>query len=409
MTLFRQVIQQPAPAPDQSPPIAAFAADPETARMLDMVLVTEGYESAEVAVGRLSKVIKKYRALSPPPILIVDISESIDPVSELRELASLCPPNIQVFALGTLDSIDLYRRLKDIGLAEYLIKPVTPDQILDMLSGGSGGDLTSSAQKRQGKIVSVVGIRGGVGATSLSINIGWGLSQIFRRQTALVDVDLSGGSMALDLGVEPAPGFKDLIAESEGTDNILLAGSATPLAERLMFLAPDTAPLNDRSAKDAQATADIIRQISHQVSFTLLDLTHESMERISPLIEISDVRVLVMDRRLACLRDMSRLLKQLPESPDSRTFVVLNNPRPAGLSDFTSAQIAEVIGTDIKADIPYERQFLEHAGVSEKPTIVKRGAAARALRTLTADLAGIRRKRSRFSWFPSVRRRDDVW
>ncbi len=379
--------------------IAAFGSDPETGRVLDMTLTMEGFEGAEIAVAGLSQVLRKYRAEPPPPDLIVDITGCDEPLSNLEELAALCPPSIRVFVLGTIDSIDFYRRLMALGVAGYLVKPVSPERLLDMLAHDKPEAFSTSVPQRHGKIFSVIGLQGGVGATSLAINIGWGLSQLLYRRTGLVDLDPAGGSLALDLDITPAPGFSELLADPGRLDGNLLDQSTALVADRLGLIASDTPPLETGPELSAQAMQDLVRHLSCQLSFTVLDLPRGPINTILPVLEISDIRVLVMDRRPASLRNTALLLKHHLAEAEGRTVVVLNQSRPPDPTDFTRTRIAEAIDHEIAVEIPYVKGGPVAVLSPARPLIVRRGMAARRLCDLVTDLAGLPPKQPWYTGF----------
>lgn len=375
------------PVPDRPVVVAAFGRDEETCHQLEMTLALGGYETTEIAVASLSQVIRRYRSLPPPPILIVDISGSPDPITELNELASFCPPSIRVFAVGVEDAIDLYRGLREIGVADYFVKPISPDHLLSTLLQNMREEVNNSHPARRGKVISVIPVRGGVGATALAANIGWGISHLLHRQTAIVDLDLAFGSLSIDLELDPHCSAVALLDEPSRLDSDMLSGPGG--RGKLSLIASVVPDISLGQGISPEAVVALSGRLSQDVSYTVLDLPRCPFDDILPVLEASDCSVLVMDPRPACIRDMAEIVRQLPYGRESRAMVVLNRTRPVHPQSFSSAQIADAIGHAIEAEIPFEQQGLMTVLASATPAINRRGAAARRLRQLLADLTGL--------------------
>src|SRR6476620_6947739 len=103
--------------------------------------------------------------------LVVDISGIDDPFTELERLASVCPPDVLVALIGESREITFYRELMDVGLSEYLPKPLTRDMVLHQLRPKLLGDVAPDPADRGGHVISICGAQGGAGATSIAINL----------------------------------------------------------------------------------------------------------------------------------------------------------------------------------------------------------------------------------------------
>src|SRR5258708_35413405 len=92
-------------------------------------------------------------------------------------------------------------------------------------------------------MVAVNGARGGVGTTTLAVNLAWYLANRQARRVALVDLDLQSGDCALLVNIKPSPGLRDALANPLRIDSLLLDRLITPHGEGLFVLAsPDPPP-----------------------------------------------------------------------------------------------------------------------------------------------------------------------
>src|SRR6476661_11175559 len=172
-------------------PFSAFVTDEETAEMLRPIAVEHGWSPEKVNKGGLRNAVQTLSVSASPAILFVDLSESADPLSDINALAEVCEPGTVVIASGQVNDVRLYRDLLASGIHDYLLKPFTVDQLRDtfahaqsILSGPRG----EAQVDKPHVMTAVVGVRGGVGASTLATSLAWLLGEKARRTTALLDL-----------------------------------------------------------------------------------------------------------------------------------------------------------------------------------------------------------------------------
>src|SRR5690606_14114618 len=106
---------------------AAFVSDGSVTESLIPVLAERGWSIDCVNTGGIEMAIRLSRARPSPAILLVDLSDSSDPHSDINALAEVCEPGTSVIAVGAINDVRFYRELIDAGLLDYLVKPFTPD------------------------------------------------------------------------------------------------------------------------------------------------------------------------------------------------------------------------------------------------------------------------------------------
>ncbi len=159
---------------------------------------------AQFVTGNIETAITALGQQPSPRLLIVDISGVADPLSRVNELANVCEPNTDVIAIGDRNDIVLYRDLKYAGVAEYFFKPLVGDVVTRACNSILNGT-TTPLTTRTGKLVFILGVRGGVGATTIAVNTAWQLAETRQRWVMLLDLDLQNGDSALQLDAVPEP------------------------------------------------------------------------------------------------------------------------------------------------------------------------------------------------------------
>src|ERR1700722_9141037 len=87
--------------------------------------------------------------------LVADISDVADPMTELERLSRVCPADVRVALIGESTDIPFYRALMDLGLNEYLPKPLTRDMVQSQLRPKLLGDVGHDPTDRGGHVISV--------------------------------------------------------------------------------------------------------------------------------------------------------------------------------------------------------------------------------------------------------------
>ena len=94
--------------------------------------------TASVHTGTVNTAIKALDGARCPNVLVVDLSGVDFELAAMEALANVCEPNVRVIAVGERNDIFLYRRLKSIGVAEYLYKPVNQEYFEQALRDVTG-------------------------------------------------------------------------------------------------------------------------------------------------------------------------------------------------------------------------------------------------------------------------------
>src|SRR5260221_1410152 len=221
-------------APAGRPAALAFANDPDS----EAVLKTAFREEAPGSVlrGDITKAIQHLSANRSPRVLVVDISNVALPVTQIHQLADVCEPGVSVIVIGNRDEVGLYRDLLHAGVAEYIVKPLTDTLVAKALHTALGAVEPTPISRKLGKVVALIGARGGVGTSTIAVNLAWYLANRQVRRVALVDLDLYNGVCSLALNVPPSGGLREALENPLRIDSLFLERTMTAESERLYAL-----------------------------------------------------------------------------------------------------------------------------------------------------------------------------
>ena len=95
--------------------------------------------------------------------LVADIANVADPFTELQRMSRVCPADVRVALIGESTEISFYRVLMELGVSEYLPKPLTRDMVQTQLRPKLFGDAAPNPTERGGHVISICGAQGGAG------------------------------------------------------------------------------------------------------------------------------------------------------------------------------------------------------------------------------------------------------
>ena len=117
--------------PGNRDPFAAYVCDEASLDILRPVVIELGWLPEKCNKGGLRNAVQSLSVSASPNILMVDLSESGDPLNDINALAEVCEPGTVVIAVGQVNDVRLYRDLVASGIHDYLLKPFSADQLRD--------------------------------------------------------------------------------------------------------------------------------------------------------------------------------------------------------------------------------------------------------------------------------------
>ncbi|MEM1132791.1 MAG: pilus assembly protein CpaE [Pseudomonadota bacterium] len=338
---------------------AAYICDDETLDVVRTVCIEMGWQSEKCNQGGLRNAIQSLSIAASPNILLVDLSESGDPLNDINALAEVCEPGTVVVAMGQVNDVRLYRDLIVSGLQDYLLKPVSPDQLRDALVQAqaifSAPKQQDNGSERPHVTTAVIGSRGGVGASTIATSLAWYFSQDADRQTALLDLDVHFGTDALIMDLEPGRGLTDAIDNPSRIDGLFIERAMIKANEKLAILSAE-APISSPLMTDGAAFFQLQEEFRAAFESTMIDLPRNMLVNFPHLMSDVNVAVLVTELTLASARDAIRILSWLKSNaPQAQIVLVANKVQPSNLeisrADFEASverKIDFVIPADFK-------------------------------------------------------------
>jgi pilus assembly protein CpaE len=338
-------------------PFTAFVCDEATAEMLRPITVEHGWSPEKVNKGGLRNAVQTLAVSASPAILFVDLSESGDPLNDINALAEVCEPGTVVIAAGQVNDVRLYRDLLASGLQDYLLKPFTPDQLRDIFAQAqmtvSGPRMTDATNEKPHVMAAVIGVRGGVGASTVATSLAWMLGDKAGRSTALLDLDIHFGTGALTLDLEPGRGLTDAIENPSRIDGLFIERAMVKANEKLSVLSAE-APLNQPLLNDGTAFFQLQEELRNAFESTVLDLPRSMLIQHPHLVQDLHVAIVTVEFTLAATRDAIRVLGWLKANAPQAKVVVVANRVSSGAQEISRKDFEQSIERSVDVCIPFE-------------------------------------------------------
>lgn len=328
-------------------PFLGFATDAESRKALGMAAAACGWAAPDIREGGIEAAEAHLAAAPMAALLVLDLSDCPAPLGAVDALAELCPPETRVIAIGTRNDVALYRGLRAIGVADYLLKPLDPGSLADAiraaLAEGATPATAGAVREGKGDVIAFIGARGGVGSTALAIAAAH-LLATGREGPApviLLDLDLQGGTVALDLDTPPAEGLAAILASPDRVDDMLLESAASTHALGFRMLAAEE-PTERQLKVQPESVQALLAALAAAHDAVVVDLPRRLDRAVRSVLRTADRVVVVTAPTLAGLRDARRLSAFLAGiRAGQRPVVVLNRagaaPGQVPLADFEAA------------------------------------------------------------------------
>ncbi|MBX3510464.1 MAG: SEL1-like repeat protein [Hyphomonadaceae bacterium] len=331
----------PPPTAKDAPPLPAieiFAAwdRPAAQSVFEQLAVDPRFARARLRISRggLDAAAAYCRAAPRPALILADTTlHGANLLAAIQRLSGAIAAGVKVVILGAVNDVTLLRDLAARGVNEYLVTPVSADDLAASLCA-------LFAEAEVARTIAVIGARGGVGASSLARNLAWSIAERQDAATILADLDICFGDAGIGFNLQPP------LAQS---------AEAAPALARLtanleILHAPPTPALAD--GFDQAGLDSLIARLRRASAFSVLDLPHLWTPWVRAALIAADEVVLVAGADLASLRNADNLLKQLQADRPGKAaaHIVLSMTgmpkRPEiSLKDFVQALKAEPAAT----------------------------------------------------------------
>ncbi|MCO6455564.1 MAG: AAA family ATPase [Pirellulaceae bacterium] len=293
-------------------------------------------------------------AQTNPDIGVVGVDHNPRKALQLIEELRQTSPQCAILVVSRSTDGQLILQAMRAGVREFLTLPVGVEELMAALERISGqSEPGSSGRARRSNVIAVAGATGGVGATSLAVNLGCVLAARAENSVVLVDLDLALGDADVFLDTIPEHTLIDVAQNASRLDFSLLRRALTRHASGL-YLLPRPIHLQEAQQVAPEDLQRVLGLLKATFSHLLIDLSKSYSPLDLQALKVADQVLLVTQLDLPCLRNVVRLLaslEELDEQLQEKIKVVVNRVG-LGSNAISLRKAQETIGREIFWQIP---------------------------------------------------------
>jgi pilus assembly protein CpaE len=343
-----------APAPRVS--VQAFCETAETAAAVQSAAKDRRLAKAHLTakMGGMAAAIETYGSQPTPNVIILESKVGNDVLALLDELAGVCDPGTRVVVIGSEADEAPYRELVRRGVNDYVVGPVdTLDVVRSICSLFSASEAAVT-----GRVVAIVGAKGGVGASTIAHNVAWMIARDLSLDSVVIDLDLAFGTASLDYNQDPLQGIANAVFQPDRPDTALVERLLAKCTDRLSLLAaPATLDrVYDFGAEAFDAIIDTLRMTTPCI---VLDVPHQWSGWTKRALVGADEILIVAEPDLPNLRNAKNMLSVLKSArPNDRPpLYCLNQVGMPKRPEIEVSGFAKAIESRPIAAIPFDSRM----------------------------------------------------
>jgi pilus assembly protein CpaE len=318
----------------------------------------------------------------PAPILLVDLRRTERFPPALAEIKRQHPQTAILLVASTLEPAMMLEAMR-AGVTECLVEPLAAADLRTALQ--------RLAQQQEtvptGLVLAVVGGKGGVGATTVAVNLATELAAAAPGETLLVDLHLASGDAATLLGADPRFSIADALENTHRFDEVFFTSLVTPTAAGPRLLAaPDRATAVE--ARTSERMRELLACAARLYRYVIVDVARDDVAALDALDRAAHI-VVVTNQELPAVRHAARIAASLRQRyGDARVRLVLS--RFDAKADIGRDDVERAVGQAVAHVLPSDyRLALKAANAGRPLALQNHNKLSAAFHTLAVDLAGL--------------------
>jgi pilus assembly protein CpaE len=261
-----------------------------------------------------------------PDVVFLDLARDPDPFFVFANQIRRVKPTIKLIACSAAvpPQPSLLLEAMRSGVQDFLGKPVQTDSLKDLLVRVSQ-DLNTREFPSQDKLIVIMGAKGGVGATTVAVNLGVQLATFGKKRTVLLDFARPLGNVHLLLDLHPKFGVRDAVEGLDRLDSHFLAGLLTKHKTKLEILAGTTQP-EEWEKIDVRQLDRVVNVAQNAFDVVLLDIGSQFSSDWAPILQSARMILIVAESNVPSLWTLERRLLALKGFgiPQDRARIIIN-------------------------------------------------------------------------------------
>ena len=286
-----------------------FLKDKETTDASNTLVDDWRFSRVTISVeeGDVETAIQSYKDTKSPNLIIIESDTTDESFTEkLAKLSEYCDEGTSAIVIGPVNDVDLYRNLTSMGVSDYLVRPVP----LETLSEIIASNLIEKLGAKGSRLIAVIGAKGGVGTSSLTQGLSWGISETLKQKTFLMDAAGGWSSLSVGMGFEPTTTLYEAVRAASEKDEDTLGRMLYKANDHLTVLAAGADSMLEASVH-AQQYEELIDLMMVKYPVVMVDLSGAIPSLKRTVINRAHELVVVTTPTLSSLRSARSLMQEI--------------------------------------------------------------------------------------------------
>lgn len=307
----------------------------------------------DIVEGDINTAITFYQDKPSPDLLIIE-TETIDEsfTNMLDNLASVCMAHTSVIFIGPVNDIPLYRKLIDMGVTDYVVRPIKTEDMITIIANTMIEKLGTS----ESRFIPVLGAKGGVGTSAIAEILGFLMAERVKEKTVLMDGAGGWGSLRISFGINPVMQQVEAVGVATNSTQEEVEQLLYPVSDRLKIMACGGDPLLGVTMNGVEMEA-LVNRFMRTNPVVIADLSSAQSEVKYIAIARAHHIVLVTTPFVASLRNSRRIIKEINDlrggSGPIPVSLIVNMQGAASGAEVPVKDIEETLGMKPTAIIPF--------------------------------------------------------
>lgn len=302
-------------------------------------------------VADYQQALYRMEGLSADLVLVV-AGDDPESALEMVRAAAAGFPRTAVLMAGTDHGVSLILRAVRAGAREFLPLPATGTDLLESIGRLCPRVGASAGMPRSPQVIAVTGAAGGVGCTSIAVNLAATLCKTMRRDTVIADFDLLLGSLEEGLGVIPDNSLEVLVRNLGELDPGLLK-RWLPRHSSGLYVLPHPVSMDESARIEHESLRQVLLLLKETFDSIVIDTSKGLQATDFLAFDQADVVLVVLQLNLDCTRNTVRLLQYLNmfEGYAEKVRLVVNRVN-SPLSEISVKKAEELLKTPVRWMVP---------------------------------------------------------
>ena len=318
--------------------------------------------------GDVSSAIQTYQSMASHDLIVIQTSVIDESFTDhLGELAAHCEEGTSAIIIGPDNDVNLYRKLIEMGVSDYMVHPVSAADLAAVTSkaiiekiGVSGSNL-----------IAVMGAKGGVGSTVIAEALACGVADVWQEKTILLDTSGGWSTLSVGLGFEPATTLSEAARAAEANDEDSLNRMMHSVSDKLSVLATGGDVMLEDNVT-AEQLEMLLGMLMAKCPVVIADLSQSPQKLQKAVVSRAQKILIATTPTLPSLRLARTLLQEVKEvrgGEDGNVSLIVNMQGQASANEVSKADIEKAMEIKVDAYLPYDpKMFLGNESESKKLT-----------------------------------------